>query len=128
MEVLVASGVLAVVATIAIGMFSLTATARRSSDRREIALQEAANAVERASAIPFTELTADRLAQIKLSPAVAELLNGARLSLAVEPADDELPARHVTVDVSWISASGASEPPVRLDFWAFAPPAAGGSP
>ncbi len=129
MEALIASGMLATVAILAIEMLALTAAARRAADRREVALQEAANVVERASAIPFGELSGERLGSVALSPNVAALLPEARLSLAVEPADDELQAHHVKVEISWTSA-GASEPPVRLDFWSFAPKAAaaGGSP
>ena len=135
MEVFIACGLLAVVVAVTVEMLSMTATARRAGDRREMALQEAANAVERAAAIPFAELSDERLSQIKLSPAVAALLPGAKLKLVSEPgdelADNALPAHHVTVEVSWTSATGGNESPVRLDFWTFAAPApisAGGAP
>ena len=71
-EVIAACGLTAVLLALCVQMLSLTALERRHIERRAIALQEAANLIERASAMPFDELSDAKLAELTISPEVGK--------------------------------------------------------
>jgi hypothetical protein len=97
------------------------ATERRDVERRAIAQQEAANLVERASAIPFDQITPDRLQLLAIDPEVACLLPDAQTNLTLAEEPGELPAKRVSVEISWLGAGKRRQLPVRFTTWAFAP-------
>jgi Tfp pilus assembly protein PilV len=120
-EVLVACGLLAVLLAVSAQLLSATAHARRASERRAIALAQAANVIERVRALPFAEVTPERLAAIELPPQVREILPDAVAKVSVEEESAEVPAKRVRVEVQWKSAAGA-EPPARLTYWVYPRP------
>jgi hypothetical protein len=92
---------------------------RRSADQRQRAMLEVANMMERITALPFDELTAERARRVAISPAAAGSLGGAELAVEVT---DETPgpgraARRVAVRLRWKGRSGEWEAPVRLTTW-----------
>jgi hypothetical protein len=98
-----------------------TAADRRNLDRREWAVQEAANLMERLSARPFEDLTADAVKDTPLSPEAARTLPDAKLD--VEIVDDD-PAggddsKRITLGLRWRSRSGEWDAPVRLTSWVY---------
>ena len=126
-EVLAACGLTAVLLALCVQVLSLTALERRHIERRAIALQEAANLVERASALPFDDLSAAKLAELSLSPEVVAILPQAKSAFSVTDEPGELQARRVRLEIRWLGRGGREESPVRLTFWTFAPqPAAEG--
>lgn len=90
---------------------------RRSALRRELAVLEAANALERATARPWEELIPDAAPPAELSEAARASLPGAALAVGVQAVEGPVPARRVTVTVRWRDRSGQFEAPVRLVGW-----------
>jgi Tfp pilus assembly protein PilV len=130
LEAAIAAGLLAVLMTAWLRVATFVAVERRVAEKRAIALQELAGAIERARALPWSQLTPDELATIHLSPQVEACLPGATLSWTVTPATSGPSARHIRAEIAWQSPTGAPSAPVRLSYWAYAPPkaSAGGSP
>ncbi len=122
MEVIAAAALLAVLATVCLRMFAFSALERRTAQRRAVAMQEVANTVERVAALPWAQITSERLAQIELSPNVQQILPGGALKLSVEPSATGPPARKVRVEITWTNAAGGVDAPVRLAYWAFPRP------
>jgi Tfp pilus assembly protein PilV len=120
-EVLIACGLLAVLLAASVQLLSVTAHARRASERRAIALVQASNVVERVRALPFAEITPDRLAAIELPPQVREILPDAVAKVSVEEESGDVPAKRVRVEIHWRGAGGA-EPPARLTHWVYRRP------
>jgi len=130
-EMIVSCGLVAVVIGLSVQMLASTALERRYTERRAIALQEAANLIERASAIPYAEITTERLKDTTLSDDVRKILPEAVavLTLHDEPANEAsggLAAKRVQVELKWMGAGHATEAPVRLSYWTY--PLAGGTP
>jgi hypothetical protein len=121
-EVIAALAVLGVLIALVAQMQVTALAARRGAQRRAVALQAAANVAERSQAVPWVQWTDEGLAQAGLDAGLAESLPDARLKLMVVPSDGGPVARRLDIEISWPSASGAPEPPVRLSHWAFAPP------
>ena len=76
MEVFIACGLLAVVVAVTVEMLSMTATAGEPAIAAKWPCRKPPTPSNSRAAIPFAELSDERLAQIKLSPAVAALLPG----------------------------------------------------
>lgn len=127
-EVLAACGLTAVLLALCVQVLSLTALERRHIERRAIALQEAANLVERAAALPFDELTDAKLAELSLSPEVVQILPQAKSTFTVSDEPGDLPAKRVRVEIHWQGRGGREEAPASLTFWAFAPHDAAAEP
>jgi hypothetical protein len=122
LEVIVGCGLLAVLLAICAQLLSVTALERRNSERRAIALEEAANIIERISAVPFADMTRERLAKVELSPEVQRILPGGAAELVVEEEAGEVPSKRVSVKITWKGAAGRTEAPVRLTYWAYPTP------
>jgi Tfp pilus assembly protein PilV len=121
LEVVVAFGLLAVLIAVCLQMLSATAAGRRAAERRAVALQEAANIMERIAAMPWDQITGERLQEIELSPSVREILPGAAVNLTTEAASDAgPPGKHVGLEITWTNAVGDRDAPVRLSYWTYA--------
>ena len=121
LEVIVGCGLLAVLLAVCVQLLSVEALERRNYERRAIALQEAANIIERVSAMPFEEITPQRLGDIQLSPEVEQILPGGAAQLFVEEEKGKVPSKRVRVEIKWGTA-GRTEAPVRLTYWAYTQP------
>jgi Tfp pilus assembly protein PilV len=102
-------------------ILSVAAGQRRATEVRRLALQEVANHAEQIALLPWTELTADKLAALQPS---AELLAAAPSGqLAVTVADDAGPpaARQIRLTVTWTTPSGEAARPVQLTVWRHQP-------
>ncbi len=92
---------------------------RRVVEHRQRAVQEAANVLERITAHPYDEITAERARQLVLAPSARQALPGAELSVTVA---EEVPgpgraAKRIAVRLRWHGRSGEWESPVRLTTW-----------
>ncbi len=118
-EVFVALAILAALFVLVIQMVSTTARERRANERRAIALEHAANLLERASAIPYEQLSAESLREMAISSDAGQLLPEGDVRWTVDEEGSELPAKRVGVELTWRAPHGRSDAPVRLVTWAF---------
>ncbi len=120
-------GAIAVLTSLVAAWLPVQHTARklhRASRHRQVAMFEAAGALERLAAWPAAELTPERTATIELSEAGKDVLPEAELHVAVQPADDpQPPALRVAVRVTWRESADDEQPrQVELVTWRYAPP------
>ncbi len=92
---------------------------RRATERRERAIVEASNLMERIVARPWDDLKTENLANLKPNESAAKFLHGPTLNLTVEPFDDAPARKKITVEVRWLDRSGRAEAPVRLIAWSY---------
>jgi hypothetical protein len=121
LEAIVAGALLAVMLGLVLRAMTLGAIERRRTDHRAIALQEAAGAMEQAAALPYDEITPERLARIQLSSKVNKLLPRPALTWTVTQVDASPPARQVRLDLTWQDLRGVRPADVRLNYWAYSP-------
>jgi hypothetical protein len=93
------------------------AAERRGAGRRQVAVQEAANLMERLSARPGEELTSDTARSLKLSPSTALILRDGSLDVTIEPSAGDPSSKRITILVRWLDAVGNPAAPVRLVAW-----------
>jgi hypothetical protein len=114
------TGVLVAAAMVAtlqvVGWFALE---RRASERRERAIVEASNVMERVVARPYETILSEDLATIRLNESAASFLHGSKLDLKVDSFDDAPARKRITVEVRWLDRSGRPEAPVRLLAWSY---------
>lgn len=92
---------------------------RRGVERRERAVLEASNLMERIAARPWGELSTEALGPIRMAEASAAFLPGSTLEIKVATAEDAPPRKRITVEIRWLDRSGRPEAPVRLVAWAY---------
>ncbi|MCA9103111.1 MAG: hypothetical protein KDA63_18270 [Planctomycetales bacterium] len=126
LEVISALAVLGALTVVCAQMLTLLRGQRTVAVRRQVALVEVQNALERL--VRATTEQGDRHNQREeqsLAPPVAELLPHGRIVTRVEPMDaaGRVPAgRRLTVEIHWQLASGEPAAPVRLTTWLYARP------
>jgi type II secretory pathway pseudopilin PulG len=94
----------------------------KDSSRRVVALEEAANVAERLVRTPWTDLTADHLAEWALSPEAANHLPDGKLAVTLSESADEPDAKRFVIQVDWSTNSTRPRHKVRLETWRFIPP------
>jgi Tfp pilus assembly protein PilV len=114
------AGVLIVVAmTVTVQIVGSIALERKAVERRERALLEAENVLERIVARPWNELTNESLSKSQLSSTTAGFLRSPTLKASVASFDDAPARKKVLVEIRWLDRSGHSEAPVRLVAWTY---------
>ena len=117
-ETVMAGLLVALAMTLTVGLLSWVGAERRASERRGWAAQEAANGMERLTALPFDRLTSEvAKTTAKLSDAARGALPDSRLIAEVRDSDDGLPLKRIDLEVRWRGRSGLDEAPVRLTSW-----------
>ena len=114
LEIFVAGTVLAAVLVISVQLVRATAAQRQATGRRQVAVQETANLMERLVARPWAELTPEAARSVQLSAEVRQALPGADLAVDVAPAPGDAEAKTITVQLRWKDGAGQWLPPVRL--------------
>jgi Tfp pilus assembly protein PilV len=111
----------ALLLVIAMGMMAEAvgwlATERRGAGRRQVALQEAANLMERLSARPWEDLTPDTARSLTLTRSSTSLLRDATLDVAITASAGDPSAKRITILIRWGDSSGNTAAPVRLVAW-----------
>lgn len=120
-EMLAAATMLAAVMVIAFQAVAGIAGQHRAAVRRQTALREAANAVERLAALEWDALTPEAAKGAGLSPEARQSLPDAQLRAEVLPWLGDATARQIRVEVCWADAAGQAEAPVRLVAWRYRP-------
>ena len=100
--------------------FATAAVERRATEKRAIALVEAAGALERTTALEFDEITPQRLDAIRLSPKIESILGEAKLNWTIEITTSQPPAKHVRAELAWQNQVPSA--PVRLNAWVYQRP------
>lgn len=118
-EVFVACTILAALFALVVQMVSTTSQERRATERRAIALEQAANLLERISEIPFEQLSVELLDDVALPDDAARLLAENEVRWTVEDQRSELPTKRVQIELVWHAPHGRPDAPVRLSAWVF---------
>lgn len=118
-EMVVTVALLAVAMTATVQVVGWVALERRSVDRRERALGEARNLLERLAARPWDDLTPEAAARVRPSDASAHFLGKPTLTVTITPADDAPARKKLAVELRWPDRSGRPEAPVRLIAWVY---------
>ena len=112
--VLIAAGMAATVHVV-----GWVALERRAVERRERAVLEASNLLERIDALTWDELTTESMGKVRMSESTAAFLPGPSLVLEVIPFDDAPARKKIVVEIRWRERSGRAEAPVRLVAWTY---------
>ena len=95
------------------------ATQRRAWDRRQTAVFEAANLMERLTARPFEALTTEGAKDLSLSDEASRTLPDGQLRVDISENDpvggDD--SKRVSLQVRWRNRAGDWDAPVRLTSW-----------
>ena len=118
-EVAMATVLLMIVMTLTVKVTGFVALERRASERRQRAMLEVANMMERITAYPFADVTSDLASRMTLSPAVRQSLPDSEL--AVDVADSQpgpgRSAKRIAITLRWRGRDGEWVAPVRLNSW-----------
>lgn len=118
-EVAMGTVMVMIAMTLTIKVLGYVGSQRRAAEHRQRAVQEVANVLERITAYPYDEITAERARQMALAPSAEPSLPGAELAVSVA---EERPAagrsaKRIAVRLRWRNRSGEWESPVRLTTW-----------
>ncbi len=119
-ETIAAGVAVAAAMAITLQLLSLTLAVRRDLERRGWAREEAANLMERLSAVPFDTLSTDSArALASLSPPAASVLPGGRVEVKVSEAKiaEGAVLKRINLAIVYRGPSGREESPVRLAAW-----------
>lgn len=92
---------------------------RRAADRRQEALQEVQNVLERLTARPWETVTADLAGETQLDERLRDQLPEAKLSVEVAEVPDDAEAKRVSVELRWENGPERAAAPVRLTAWMY---------
>jgi hypothetical protein len=118
-EVAMAAVLLMIAMTLTVKVLGLVATERRGTERRQRALVEVANLMERITAYPFDEVTPELGGRLTLSPTGRQSLPDSELKVDVvgsEPAAGRS-AKRIAIRLRWRGSDGEWVAPVRLTSW-----------
>jgi Tfp pilus assembly protein PilV len=118
-EMAVTGVLIAVAMTVTVQVVGWIALERKAVERRERALLEAENLLERIVSYPYDELTTEKVKRFSILTASASFLRGPNLNVTVTPFEDAPVRKKIAVEIRWLDRSGRSEAPVRLVAWAY---------
>jgi Prokaryotic N-terminal methylation motif len=118
-EMAIAGALIAVAMTVTVQVVGWIALERRAVERRERALLEAENLMERIVAAPWQDLSTESVKRFSLSETTAGFLRSPTLDVIVTPFDDAPARKKVVVEIRWLDRTGRPEAPVRLVAWAY---------
>jgi hypothetical protein len=119
-EYVLALGVIMIAAVLLTQLLATAAHQRRLGNERRLALEEAANRLERAALLPWDQLTAENIQRRQLQTAVQQALADAKLTAAVtDEQAGPVAARRIDVSLTWRNSAGVTVEPVTLSAWRF---------
>lgn len=119
LEIIIALSILLLVMLVVGETVGLVAQQRRTTQRRQLATQTAENLMEHQFARPWNELTAEKLAEEKLSPEAERELVGGTLKVDVEELAGPPAAKRLRIEVGWTDGAGPVPRPVRITAWRY---------
>jgi len=117
-ELMAAAVLLAAAGAISVELAAAVGAGRRAIADRQLALQEAANLMERLTAMPLGDLSSESARNLPLS-AEGQRLPGAKTTIEITDVDGPLAAVRVAVSIRWEDRGGVPLPPVRLVAWRY---------
>jgi hypothetical protein len=114
-----ATVLLMIAMTLTVKVLGTVAIERRASERRQRALIEIANVMERVTAYPFEQVTPELAQRFLLSPTARHSLPDSELAVNVtgrEPGPDRS-AKRIAISLRWRGPGGEWLAPVRLTSW-----------
>ncbi len=121
LETAVAGAMLLTLMAVCVRYFAVTARHRLIMNQRQTALQETANVMERLTARPFSQLSAESLSPQALSPDARRLLGDAELKVEITPQGEKPSAKRIMVTIRWQDQNGQWTRPLRLVAWRYQP-------
>ena len=119
MEMLVAVVVMTALLVVLAQFLGTVSQQRRIAARRLLAVEEAANAMEQAAALAYSELTPEKLQAIRLSQQGRRSLPQAKLTVRVTDEPGPPIAKRIAIELSWQNRAGQTGKPVRLTTWKY---------
>jgi prepilin-type N-terminal cleavage/methylation domain-containing protein len=118
-EVTITVVLLAAAMTAIVQVLGWVAAERRATERRQWAIEEAANLMERVTAAPFEEVTAESARAVTLSAPIREKLTSPELTVIVSEPEAVGGGKRVAIAIRWLGRGRTSEAPVRLTAWIY---------
>jgi prepilin-type N-terminal cleavage/methylation domain-containing protein len=119
LECMVAGVLLGATALLCLQTIAATTAARRAEGRRQTALLEASNLMERLAARPWAELTTEGAKDVTLGEEAKQTLPGAQLDVRVDDETPEPAAKRITVSITYDGPGGEPVRPARLVAWRY---------
>jgi hypothetical protein len=108
---------LAVAMTATVQVLGWVAAERRAVERRQWAIQEVGNLMERLTAEPWERVDADLARALVLSEEVRRKLPEPELTIDVDDRDAGRGEKRLMIRLRWRKGAGGWESPVRLCAW-----------
>ena len=122
-ELAMAIVLLTIAMSLTVNVLGWAAHDGRAAERRERAVVEVANLMERITADRFDQVTPELAARLTLSETTRESLPDPELSIELGDGDRTatagLAAKRIVIRLRWRGKSGSWEAPVRLTSWIF---------
>jgi hypothetical protein len=118
-EVTMAAVLLMIAMTLTVKVMGYAGIERRATERRQRALLEVANLMERITAYQFDEVTSGLAGRMTLSDEARRSLPDPELvvNVAEKPSGVGRKAKRIAISLRWRGRSGEWERPVRLTSW-----------
>ena len=84
-----------------------------------MALQTVQALTEELANVPWDELTPDSAGKLTVPDVVRLYLPGVALSAAVEPANEPIESKRLSVELRWRMPNGQQSAPLRLTTWVY---------
>jgi hypothetical protein len=108
---------MAVAMTTTVQVLGWIGAERRAGERRQWAIQEVANLMERLTAMPWDRVTSESARALALSEALRRKLPGPELTIDVDEKNAGRGEKRLAIRLRWRNRAGAWEAPVRLTAW-----------
>ena len=126
LEIIIAGAILTSLTVIALQMMRNVSIQRRSLADRRAAIQAADNVMERLFALPWDDLTEERIAELNF---VGSQSSAERdVKVAIHSVEQPMPGRRIAVRVDWRSRVVEEQLSTRITAWRFQPSTAQASP
>ena len=121
LELVIAGALLGTLLIVSLKMIGAVGDWRREADRRQLALFEVANLMERVAARPWSELTPEADDDVRLSDNIRQRLPGAELKIEVSdsPPERKPTSKRIAVSIRWRDRAGRMLPLVSITTWRF---------
>ncbi|WP_417387935.1 type II secretion system protein [Gimesia sp.] len=116
-EMMVAGVLLMTVSMIVVPAIYWVHRERRQTERRQIAIVEVENLMERTVALPFDEVKQSTVDKFALSESVVRQLPDASLEIKISNAADVKQMKKIRIQLDWKNQQGIREMPVSLTSW-----------
>ncbi len=120
-EVAMSGAMLMIAMGLTVKVLGWVGAQRRAWDRRQVAVQEAANLMERLTGKPFDSVTPESTHSLPLSPRARQSLPKVELKIDVRENDRAggSGSKRVAIQLRWQGRSGEWDAPVRLTSWIY---------